>query len=152
MIDHLDIPSTTVHKDSAEGQAQDPTSVSSGPVRLTKMDGDVPQGAKRAEEAVEEEEEDEEDLERRRSARRDSAGSEESETADQRRKNQFSFVERATQTRIRPVKVNNPSLLSSFLLNTKSSPQESRPRRRRGWSSLRPSTRGGFTTPTRATT
>ena len=65
----------------------------------------------------EEEEEDEEDLERRRSARRDSAGSEESETGDQRRKNQFSFLERATQTRIRPVKVNSRSLLSSFLLN-----------------------------------
>ena len=115
MIDHLDIPSTTVHKDSAEGKAQDPASVSSAPVRLTKMEGDVPQGAKKTEEAVEEEEEeDEEDLERRRSARRDSAGSEESETGDQRRKNQFSFVERATQTKARPVKVNIPSLLSSF--------------------------------------
>ena len=109
MIDHLDIPSTTVHKDSAEAKAQGPTSVSS----QTKTGGPVPQRAKKTEEAVEEEEEDE-DLERRRSARRDSAGSDESEAVEQRRKNQFSYVERATQTKTRPVKVNIPSLLSSF--------------------------------------
>ena len=112
MIDHLDIPSTTVHKDSAEAQTQGPSSVSSQ-TRLTKMVGSVPRESKKTEEAVEEEEEDE-DLERRRSARRDSAGSDESEAVEQRRKNQFSFVERATQTKARPVKVNIPSLLSSF--------------------------------------
>ena len=112
MIDHLDIPSTTVHKDSAEAQARGPTSVSSQS-RLTKMVGPVPQGSKKTEEAVEEEEEDE-DLERRRSARRDSAGSDESDAVEERRKNQFSFVERATQTRARSLKVNIPPFLSSF--------------------------------------
>ena len=108
MIDHLDIPSTSVHRESAEAQAQGPTSVSSQ-TRLTKKVGAVPQESKKTEEVAEEDEEDE-DQERRRSARRDSDGSDESEAVEQRRKNQFSFLERATQTRTRPVKVNIPSL------------------------------------------
>ena len=109
MIDHLDIPSTSVHRESAEAQDQDPASASSQ-TRLTKKVGAVPQESKKTEEVAEEDE----DQERRRSARRDSDGSDESEVVEQRRKNQFSFLERATQTRTRPVKVNIPSLAVVF--------------------------------------
>ena len=102
MLDHLEVTSTCLHCQSQEGQSQ------AGPSHLPLM-ANLAEKARtvsvRSRITVEAAEEDEEDEDREtHQTRRDSNASDESESGEQK-KNQFSFVERETQSKIQNYKV-----------------------------------------------
>ena len=102
MLDHLEVVSTCLHCQSQEGQSQ--------PAHLPLM-ADLAEKARTVsvrsriiQEAAEEGEEDEDRETHQTDTRRDSNASDESESVEQK-KNQFSFVERETQSKIQSYKV-----------------------------------------------
>ena len=97
MLDHLEVTSTCLHCQSQEGQSHLPLMAN-----LAEKSRTVSVRSRITAEAAEEDEEDE-DRETQQT-RRDSNASDESESGEQK-KNQFSFVERETQSKIQSYKV-----------------------------------------------
>ena len=106
MIDHLELESSLIHNESEEAVSQGQVSASIIDAPAEKASATSQRSNLKQKVAVEEEEEDEaeEKISQPVTNRKDSAASDESESGEQR-KNQFSFVERATQTKIAATKV-----------------------------------------------
>ena len=99
MLDHLEVVSTCLHCQSQEGQTHLPLMAN-----LAEKARTVSVRSRITQEAAEEDEEDEDRETHQTDTRRDSNASDESESGEQK-KNQFSFVERETQSKIQSYKV-----------------------------------------------
>ena len=100
MLDHLEVTSTCLHCQSQEGETHLPLMAN-----LAEKARTVSVRSRITAEAAEEDEEDEDrETHETTDTRRDSNASDESESGEQK-KNQFSFVERETQSKIQSYKV-----------------------------------------------